>query len=59
MILKRKSLLALLTVLVLLLAGSCTSSLAESAELSLDPCGLRSWNLDAGYQYVIMGYYPY
>ncbi len=59
MILKRKSLLALLTVLVLLLAGSCTSSLAESAEVSLDPCGLRSWNLDAGYQYVIMGYYPY
>lgn len=30
-----------------------------SAPEGVDACGLRGWDPDAGYQYVIMGYYPY
>lgn len=34
------------------------AGMAETA-YTLDPCGLRGWDPDGGYQYVIMGYYPY
>ena len=44
--------------LVFLLLATVLPSLAEDSP-AVDPCGLRGWDLQAGYQYVIMGYYPY
>ena len=38
-------------------AAPAVSVLAEG--YTVDECGLRGWDLNAGYQYVIMGYYPY
>ena len=32
---------------------------AEETSYTLDPCGLRGYNADAGWQYVVMGVYPY
>jgi len=31
----------------------------ETVPVQIDPSGLRPWDLNMGYQYVIMGYYPY
>ena len=57
-VLKLKSTLALVMILVLLFA-CCTASAPAEGTLTVDECGLRGWDLNAGYQYVIMGYYPY
>ena len=54
---KLKCFFAALLVLVLLCC--CAISPAEKSSLKVDECGLRGWDLNAGYQYVIMGYYPY
>lgn len=48
-----------LFLLILVLVGSCAVSGAEENSASVDSCGLRGWNLENGWQYVIMGYYPY
>ena len=53
---KGKRFLAWLTVLVLCCFFGIAGAPAESA---VDACGLRGWDHDAGWQYVIMGYYPY
>ena len=55
--LKLKCFFAALLALVLLCC--CAMSPAEKSSLKVDECGLRGWDLNAGYQYVIMGYYPY
>ena len=55
-----RKLISLLIILVLV--SVCPFSAAEqgpSASEMVDECGLRSWNQSAGWQYVIMGYYPY
>ena len=52
---------AVILVLALILCfvcSICPATLSES-ENTVDACGLRGWNLDSGYQYVIMGWYPY
>ncbi len=57
-----KKTVCLLLTLALLLSGlmlPCAGSGEDAAASAVDPCGLRSWNLASGYQYVIMGYYPY
>ena len=57
---KLKKIVSLLMVMVI--AAVCSFSVAEeepSSAVSVDECGLRSWNLKSGWQYVIMGYYPY
>lgn len=51
-----KRILALLMIMILASACAVSSGAEESAA---DSCGLRGWNLDSGWQYVIMGYYPY
>jgi len=38
-------------------AAETSASLAAPA--AADPCGLRGWSLEQGYQYVTMGIYPY
>ena len=59
-----KKALSGLLVLVLLLS-SCLLPAAVSEEAQtvvpaeMDDCGLRGWDLNMGYQYVIMGWYPY
>ena len=47
--------------LVLTLLCCVFISPAGSAETAsvVDSCGLRGWNLENGWQYVIMGWYPY
>ena len=32
---------------------------AAPAETAVDACGLRGWDFDSGWQYVILGYHPY
>lgn len=54
----RKIVLLLWVVLICALCLPSVSGTAESA-YTVDSCGLRGWDLNAGYQYVIMGYYPY
>ena len=46
---------------VLVLMVCSVFFLSSNAELSseVDACGLRGWNLESGWQYVIMGWYPY
>ena len=46
---------------MIVLALLCSLCLlpASSAFAETDPCGLRGWELENGYQYVIMGWYPY
>lgn len=51
-----KKIVSALAALVLLL-GACVLPAVSLAEA--DACGLRGWELENGYQYVIMGYYPY
>ena len=41
----------------LVLCVFCLS--AAPAETAVDACGLRGWDFDSGWQYVILGYYPY
>ena len=57
--LKLKCLLAMFLITILLFG--CAVSPAEAPDVSagVDACGLRGWDLNAGYQYVIMGWYPY
>ena len=50
---------ALTLVLALALLCSCLVAIPASSEVVVDECGLRGWDLNAGYQYVIMGFYPY
>ena len=51
---------AFLLALVLLLGGPWVQAEEESLPApSVSACGLRGWHESAGYQYVIMGYYPY
>ena len=55
-----KKVLSGLLLLVLLFCGCFLPAAAPvQAEASADSCGLRGWDLNMGYQYVIMGYYPY
>lgn len=55
-----KKMLSCLLLLVLLFCGCFLPAAAPvQAEDSVDSCGLRGWDLNKGYQYVIMGYYPY
>ena len=58
-----KKVLSGLLVLILLfsciLLPSADPVQAEDSATVVDDCGLRSWNLEKGYQYVIMGFYPY
>ena len=44
--------------LILILSAACAVAGAESVA-AVDACGLRGWDLSSGWQYVIMGYYPY
>ena len=41
----------------LVLCVFCLS--AAPAETAVDACGLRGWDFDSGWQYVILGYHPY
>ena len=52
-----KHFIALLLTAALLLSAAVSP--AEEAAYTVDPCGLRGWDLNAGYQYAIMGVYPY
>ena len=52
----RKNFTILLCAVMLSLCGAGSSAMAETG---VDDCGLRGWDLETGYQYVIMGYYPY
>lgn len=45
--------------LIIIIAAACSSAVSEESAVAVDECGLRSWNLESGWQYVIMGYYPY
>ena len=54
----KKILSALLTLVLLFCSALLPSAVSVQAEGSVDACGLRGWNLESGYQYVIMGYYP-
>ncbi len=48
--------------LALALLWGCPGAQAEEEplpEVTVNACGLRGWHETAGYQYVIMGYYPY
>ena len=61
---KLKSVVSLLLLTALLCCLSVSPAennegVSSGNAYTVDPCGLRGWNLDAGYQYVIMGYYPY
>ena len=55
--LKKTSVLFLLLTLLCCVVISPAGS-AETASV-VDSCGLRGWNLENGWQYVIMGWYPY
>ena len=49
-----------LLALICLFPGCFTVTPSEGETgYAVDECGLRGWDLNAGYQYVIMGYYPY
>ena len=54
-----KSMLSRILILSLLCAVFLATVPAAEAETAVDACGLRGWDPEAGYQYVIMGYYPY
>ena len=53
--------ISVIILVFVLLCSCCTGSLSEGSNeaLRVDASGLRGWDLNAGYQYVIMGYYPY
>ena len=58
----KKTLAGLLTFILLFSAGMLPTACAELPEgysATLDECGLRGWDPETGYQYVIMGWYPY
>ena len=58
--LKIQRLISCLAAAVLLAFAACLCPASPVlAESLADPCGLRGWNQEQGYQYVIMGYYPY
>ena len=57
--LKMKCLLATFLIVSLLCCCSFSPAEAPDAASRVDACGLRGWDLNAGYQYVIMGWYPY
>ena len=57
--LKLKCLLAMFLITVLLSCCALSPAEAPDAASGVDACGLRGWDLNAGYQYVIMGWYPY
>ena len=54
----KKAFSGLLT-LVLLFCGCIAAPIQAEGSAQVDECGLRGWNLESGYQYVIMGFYPY
>ena len=49
--------IALLTAALMVLVSFASD--AEETTYTMDPCGLRGYNADAGWQYVVMGVYPY
>lgn len=56
----KKTLSVLLSAVLLFSLCAFTSHVrAEGTSRTVDECGLRGWNLNMGYQYVIMGFYPY
>ena len=59
LVLKKKSAFSLILALVLLCCFSISPAEDTDPAYTVDACGLRGWDLNAGYQYVIMGYYPY
>ena len=46
------------SLMMIMIAAVFAVTCAESGA-AVDECGLRGWDLDSGWQYVIMGYYPY
>ena len=48
-----------LFILVLMLSLVFFSFSNAEQSCTVDDCGLRGWNLENGWQYVIMGWYPY
>ena len=57
---KIQRLISCLAAAVLLAFAACLCPASPVlAESLADHCGLRGWNQEQGYQYVIMGYYPY
>ena len=48
----------LLTLALVCVAALSPAGTAETAS-AVDSCGLRGWDLNSGWQYVIMGWYPY
>ena len=50
---------ALLLALVLLCCTVIFPAATAESSVNVDECGLRGWNLENGWQYVIMGWYPY
>ena len=54
-----KKMIAAFLVLIVLCGLSLFPAAGADPASTVDPCGLRGWDLDSGYQYVIMGWYPY
>ena len=54
-----RKMIAAFLVLIVLCGLSLFPAAGADPASTVDPCGLRGWNLDSGYQYVIMGWYPY
>ena len=52
-----KHLIALLTATLMVLVSFASD--AEETTYTMDPCGLRGYDANAGWQYVVMGEYPY
>ena len=55
----KMTLSGLLTLVLLFCGCFFSSAVPVQAEGAVDECGLRGWDLNMGYQYVIMGFYPY
>ena len=52
-----KHLIALLTAALMVLVSFASD--AEETTYTMDPCGLRGYDANAEWQYVVMGEYPY